>query len=514
MAWRACLGCALAALRPGWQRLLLLLAVVAATGCASLGSAPPAVVTFAHINDVYEIEPVENGRFGGPARWATVFGQLRQSSAPVIVTLGGDYLSPSALGTAKVDGEALAGRQMVDVLNAVGVDLATFGNHEFDVSEKAFRRHLTQAHFKLVSSNVTDAGGAPFAGVATSLILPVQAGGRQLNIGVIGVTVDATATPWVRYRDRLQAAREEIARLRGRTDALVAITHLPLAQDAELLEALSEIDLVLGGHEHENWHLLRGRQFAPIVKADANGRSIAVVTMAFGAPGERPTVSTRWQLVDERVPADPAVAAIAQRWTALGFAGFSAQGFKPEALVAITSEALDGREATVRNRPGRLTDLIAQAMARAAGPVQAALFNGGSVRIDDVLPAGPITEYDVIRVLPFGGKVVTAELDGELLVRVLDSGAGNQGLGGYLQTWGIQRTPEGEWRIAGRAIDPKARYRVALTDFLLTGAEVNMGYLRRDHPQVHDIRELGDIRKAVMEELGRVYLPATGEGRR
>ena len=292
------------------------------------------------------------------------------------------------------------------------------------------------------------------------------------------------------------------------------ISHLPLAQDAELVEALSEVDLVLGGHKHENWHLLRGRQFAPIVKADANGRSIAVVTMAFGAPGERPTVSTRWQLMDERVPADPAVAAVAQRWTALGFAGFSAQGFKPEALVATTTEALDGREATVRNRPGRLTDLIAQAMARAAGPVQAVLFNGGSVRIDDVLPAGPITEYDVIRVLPFGGKVVTAELDGELLVRVLDSGAGNQGLGGYLQVWGIQRTPGGEWRIAGQPITPKARYRVALTDFLLTGAEVNLGYLRRDHPQVHDIRELGDIRKAVMEELRRVYLPATGEGRR
>ncbi|MBS0392789.1 MAG: hypothetical protein JSR23_16850, partial [Proteobacteria bacterium] len=84
----------------------------------------------------------------------------------------------------------------------------------------------------------------------------------------------------------------------------------------------------------------------------------------------------------------------------------------------------------------------------------------------------------------------------------------------YLQTWGIRRTPEGEWRIAGRAIDPKARYRVALTDFLLTGAEVNMGYLRRDHPQVHDIRELGDIRKAVMEELRRVYQPATEAGRR
>lgn len=503
MNMRACLGRALAAV----------LAVMVATGCASVAPAPPAVVTFAHINDVYEIEPVENGQFGGPARWATAFERLRQSSAPVIVTLGGDYLSPSALGTAKVDGEALAGRQMVDVLNAVGIDLATFGNHEFDVPEKAFRRHLAQARFKLVSTNVTDASGAPFAGVATSLVLPVQAGGRQLNIGVIGITVDAAAAPWVRYRDGIQAAKEELARLQGRTDAIVALTHLPLFLDIELVEALPEIDLVLGGHEHENWHLLRGRQFAPIVKADANGRSIAVAAMAFGRAGERPTVSTRWQIMDGRVPADPAVAAVARRWTQVGLAGFSAQGFNPEALVATTTEALDGREATVRNGPGRLTDLIAQAMARAAGPVQAALFNSGSVRIDDVLPAGPITEYDVIRVLPFGGRIVTADLEGELLLRVLDTGAGNQGSGGYLQAWGIERTPEGEWRIAGQPIAPGARYPVALTDFLLTGAEVNMGYLRRDHPQVHGLRELGDIRRAVIEELRRVYPPAQAAGR-
>ena len=76
-----------------------------------------------------------------------------------MTTLGGDYLSPSAIGTAKVDGEPLAGRQMVDVLNAVGVDWATFGNHEFDVSEAAFRQRLAEQKFRIVSSNVTDANG-------------------------------------------------------------------------------------------------------------------------------------------------------------------------------------------------------------------------------------------------------------------------------------------------------------------------------------------------------------------
>jgi 5'-nucleotidase len=487
-------------------RILLLLAGIATSSAIAAASGKPAVVTFAHINDVYEIEAVEGGKYGGPARWATAIKRLKRTNSPVIVTLGGDYLSPSALGTAKVEGEPLAGRQMVDVLNAVGIDWATFGNHEFDVSEQAFRRHLAQARFKLVSTNVAEANGQPFASVATSMIVPVKAGGRTVRIGVIGITVDATEKPWVRYRDGIVAAREELAKLRGRTDAIVALTHLTLAQDAELVAALPELDLALGGHEHENWLMLRGRQFVPVVKADANGRSIAVVSMTFGKPGTRPSVSTRWQLMDDHVPADPAVAAIARRWTDAGFAAFRAQGFSPEAVVATTTEPLDGREATVRNRAGRLTDLIAESMARSVGPVDVALFNSGSVRIDDVLPAGPITEYDVIRVLPFGGRIVTAELEGALLARVLETGENNQGLGGFLHAWGASKVADGWW-IAGKPIDPVARYRVALTDFLVSGAEINLGFLKRDHPQMHGLREQGDIRRALIEELARAYRP-------
>lgn len=486
------------------MRLIALLAVLLLTGAARAETVAPATVTFVHLNDVYEIQPIEGGKYGGPARWATAIKQLKQTAAPVIVTLGGDYLSPSALGTAKIDGQALAGRQMVDVLNAVGVDWVTFGNHEFDVSEAAFRAHLKQGRFRLVSSNVTDAEDRPFAGVATSMVVPVEIGGRTIRIGVIGITIDSTAKPWVRYLDGIQAARHEVDTLKGRTDAIVALTHLPLALDAQLLQAVPEIDLALGGHEHENWLMLRGPQLAPVVKADANGRTLAIASMSFGAPGARPTVAVRWQAMDERVAADPAVAAVAQRWTEAGFAAFRSQGFAPEAVVATTTEPLDGREATVRNRAGRLTDLIAEAMAHAAGAVDLALFNAGSVRIDDVLPAGSITEYDVIRVLPFGGKIVTADLEGGLLARVLDVGLANQGLGGYLHAWGVQRVGEG-WQVGGQPLRAGQHYRVALADFLLSGGEINLGFLKRENPQVRDVRELGDIRKAVIVELTRAY---------
>lgn len=475
-------------------------------GATSGPPEPPAVLTIVHLNDIYEIMPIEGGRYGGPARVATVIADLKKAGAPVLTTLGGDYLSPSALGTAKLDGKPLAGRQMVDVLGAMGLDWATFGNHEFDVSEEAFRAHLTEARFRIVSTNVTDADGKPFAGVPTSAIVPVLVGGRSLRIGLIGVTIDSTRKPWVRYRDPIQAAQEEVAKLAGQTDAIIALTHLSLAQDADFVAAVPGLDLVLGGHEHENWQLSRGPRFTPIVKADANVRSLAVTTLTFGASGARPVVATRLQLIDETIPSDQAVLARAERWMEIGFAAFRKEGFAPEAVVATSTEPLDGREATVRNRPGRLTDLIAAAMLREADDAQVAVFNSGSVRIDDVIPAGPITEYDIIRILPFGGKVVAVTMDGALLARVLDMGVNNQGLGGYLHSAGAAWT-EGGWRIAGKPLDPAASYPVIMTDFLLSGGEINLGFLNKDNLQIHGVRELRDIRRVMIEELKKVYPP-------
>ena len=480
------------------------LPTAAAQAAPPASSAPkPVTVTIVHLNDVYEILPVEGGKSGGLARVATVIQQLRKTRSPLMVTLGGDYLSPSALGTAIVDGRPIAGRQMVDVLNATGVDWATFGNHEFDVSEAAFRAHLAQAKFRLVSSNVTDAGGQPFPGVATSAIVPVRAGARTVRIGFIGVTIDSNPKSWVTYRDAIAAAKAEVEKLRGRTDAIVALTHLSLAQDAEFVEAVPGIDLVLGGHEHENWLMYRG-PFVPVVKADANVRSVAIVTLTFGAPGARPEVASRLQRIDDSIAAAPAVDAVARQWVERGFEAFRRQGFAPEAVVATTTEPLDGRESTVRNRSGKLTDLIAAALAHEAGTADVAFFNGGSVRIDDVLPPGSITEYDIIRVMPFGGKVVKAGLEGALLARVLDTGVNNEGTGGFLHAWGAKREG-GAWLVQGKPIDPTRRYAVALNDFLLTGGETNLGFLTRTNPQVHDVVELRDVRRAVIEELALTY---------
>ncbi len=133
--WKFVLACAIAAL--AWPP------AVDAQPTAQEAAPTPVTVTVVHLNDVYEILPVEGGKSGGLARVATVIQQFEGDSAPrhrsrwAATTCRRRRSAPPS-STA----QPLAGRQMVDVLNATGVDWATFGNHEFDVSEAAFRAHL------------------------------------------------------------------------------------------------------------------------------------------------------------------------------------------------------------------------------------------------------------------------------------------------------------------------------------------------------------------------------------
>jgi 5'-nucleotidase len=454
-----------------------------------------ATITILHFNDVYEITPVDAGKAGGLARVARYRAELESRVPGLLTTLGGDYASPSALGTARVNGERLAGKQMVAVLNIVGVDWATFGNHEFDIPEAALRARLAEATFKTVSSNVTDRDGALFPNTVTHAIVPVRAGGRTVRVGLLGLTIDSNKQPWVRYAPPVEAARAAIANLQGRCDLVVALTHLTLAGDREIAEQVPEIDLILGGHEHENWVIERGPRFTPIVKADANVRTLALVTvrvpLARAAANADPTVTTTFVEVTDAMKEGPRTAAEVRKWTEVGFEGFRRDGFDPAAIVTRLTASLDGRESSVRNGPTRLTALITEAMRHEAG-TEIAIFNGGSIRIDDVLGPGPVTQYDVIRVLPFGGKVVKATFTGALLSRVLEIGKQNQGTGGYLHSAGVPAT-----------IDPAGRYTLAISDFLLTGMETNLGFLTRQNPEVSDISDLRDIRMAVIDELKR-----------
>lgn len=464
----------------------------------------PRTVTILHFNDVYEITPVAAGTSGGLARVATLRAALRRSVPGLVTVLGGDFYSPSAMGLAVVDGQRLAGRQMVSVLNRVGLDWAVLGNHEFDIRESEFLQRINESRFGYVTTNVSDSAGRLFPRAVRHAILRIRTPAGLVRLGVIGLTIDDNRPAWVRFENPVVAAQREVALIRDSVDAIVALTHLTLAQDQQLAESVPDIALILGGHEHENYELRRGPRFTPIVKADANVRTVVTVTLSFSRRGTRPNASVRFIPVDTTIREHPAVAREVAGWVARADSAYRAEGLEPRATVATLPAALDGREAVVRTRDGELTTIIATALRTEVPGAEIGLMNGGSIRIDDVLPVGRVTQYDVIRVLPFGGKVSGTTLSGALLQRVLDQGELNRGSGGYLHAVGVTRDAA-RWLVAGQPIDPARRYTVATTDFLLTGRERGLAYLAPNNPDMGPITEYRDIRMVVIDELRRRY---------
>ena len=492
--------------------LLLLGLMVACSDDKSAGPAAPSAgkdhvvaLTILQMNDVYELTPVSGGAEGGVARLATLRGQLRAENPNTYTVLAGDLLNPSALSTATVDGQRLAGRQMVDVMNILGLDYATFGNHEFDLSQEQLSLRLAESKFRWISSNVSQADGQPFPNVPANVTFTARNDdGDEVRVGLFGLTVASNPVPYVAYRDPVTVAKEQVAALRSQVDVLIAITHLSLEGDIDLVQQVPEIDLVLGGHEHENVEVERGADFTPVSKADANGRSVYIHRFRFDTSTKVLDHDSTLQRVTPALADDPVVGQAVDRWVKAAFDGFRAQGFEPTRPVATTAEPLDGRESSVRNRPTRLTELTAAGMQHEAPETELAIFNGGAIRIDDVIPPGEVTEYDIIRTLPFGDAIVSVQMSGSLLLRTLDQGLANAGTGGYLQVSNVTRNPGGDgWQVNGAALDVGRSYSVAIVNFLLSGREIKLDFLTRDNPEITVVAEHGDIRKALIAELQR-----------
>jgi len=81
-------------------------------------------ITIVHFNDVYNIESGTQEPVGGAARFKTAVGRL--SDRDPLVLFSGDALNPALMSS------VTNGRQMVPVLNALGVHCAVYGNHDFD----------------------------------------------------------------------------------------------------------------------------------------------------------------------------------------------------------------------------------------------------------------------------------------------------------------------------------------------------------------------------------------------
>lgn len=456
-------------------RLRLLVLALLALASAALGDAAGAQdqriatrLTFLHFNDAYQISPRRG--LGGMGPMATLVQRERARAPQSVLTFGGDLISPSLLsGITK-------GAHMIEFANALRLQIAVLGNHEFDFGPEVLAQRIGESKFPWLGANVLGTDGKVFPGVAATRILQMG----PVKVGFFGlVTPEARlyirgGTP-VNFTPFLPAARAAVDQLKqDGAQVIVAVTHMNLYEDQQLVREVRGIHLVLGGHEHIPITVYeRG---VLILKAGSDAEFLGVADLDVVIERGETTAIPSWRLVaNYGVVADPTVQTLVRKYE---------QQLEREMgqPIGTTETAMDSHAATVRLREAAFGNLVADAM-RAATGADVAVMNGGGLRGNKEYPAGStISARDVFSEMPFGNVVLVLEAKGSDIKAMLEHGLSRAGteFGGFPQVSGVkvvfdpakpvgQRIESvlvGEW-----ALDPNRTYRLAVNDFMAQGGD-------------------------------------------
>lgn len=512
-------------MKPQFYFLFFLLFLISCTSKKTIVNNPNddglIEIVFLHVNDVYEIAPLPGDDKGGMARVATLKKQLLVKNKNTLAILPGDFVSPSVIGTLKdPDGNKIKGAHMIDVMNATGIDIVTFGNHEFDLDEEDIQKRIDESEFQWVSSNVLHNKNkklTPFyknknekrvkkEEIPETIIKTfTDEDGTSLTVGFFGVTLDVKQQPFVAYEDPIQRSKAMVKKLDSKVDLIFPITHLEIEDDLKLAKAIPRFPLIMGGHDHNNMRHLEGSTV--VAKADANAKTAFVHTVKYNTKKKTYTVYSELITLDNSFSLDPTVNKRVEYWNEIADKDLKSKGFSPTETVVVLDEILDGTEGTVRGGQCPLGNIVVESIDYASGEKsEAAIMNSGSIRIDDML-SGNLTQYDIIRILPYSGKIIEVEMTGVLLKKLLESSEQNKGEGGYLQLAGIEVDEASlTFKIGGELLKTDRNYTIAMNDFLLAGYDYkfftkdNEGIIKVNMPDKNDAIK-NDLRKAVINYL-------------
>jgi 5'-nucleotidase len=221
-------------------------------------SAADTVITILHTNDTHsQIDPLPandaNAGKGGIARRATLVKRVRKENPNTLLVDAGDVLQ----GTPYFN--FYKGEVEYKAMSAVGYDVGTLGNHEFDNGVEALAAALKFANFDIVSANYDVKGTALEPLVKRYVVKTV--GGIRIGLFGLGVSPVALITPdnfkGVTYIDPVIAARDVVKKLREdeRCALVVCVSHLGYNDDTQRGDRLVSsqvdgIDFIASGHTH------------------------------------------------------------------------------------------------------------------------------------------------------------------------------------------------------------------------------------------------------------------------
>jgi 5'-nucleotidase len=402
---------------------------------------------------------------------ATLRKKIQAESPNTLFLLAGDTLSPSVAST------IFKGAHIIEVWNALGLDYACLGNHEFDFGDEVLSERMKESKFTWLGANVVDRRTNKLFNDTPPFVIREMGGVRIGLFGLLTTDTDESSKPSknIRFVDPILTARSLVKQMRAKgAQIIVALTHLTMSKDKELA-ATGLVEVILGGHEHEVLQAMAGR--TPIFKWGADARVLGRIDLNVNAATGK-LMSLDWAgiPVTDATPDDNAIAAIV--------AGYenkvSAELDKP---IGRTAVELDGRSISNRTGETNLSNFVADAFRQAAN-ADIGFSNGGGMRANKVFPVGPITKRDVLTMLPFENPVVKIAVTGAVVKAALENGVSlvveESESGRFPQVSGLQfefdgRKPVGsrvvKVTVNGQPLDEKKTYTLASTGFIADGGD-------------------------------------------
>lgn len=377
----------------------------------------------------------------GYTKLAAMKEELKESHAYVGVVSAGDFVQGGSLGVVS------RGEYIIDIMNLVGYDAVTLGNHEFDYKTERLKELMQKLSAPVTSCNYQKIGEG-------TVFLPyTMVTYGETDVAFIGITTPDTISCSApnQFRDEkgnyiysfcgdtlfsvvqasIDAAKKEGA------EVVIALSHLGTESVAEkwsaqaLIQNTSGLDVVLDGHSHStiSQMLLEDKDGQTVVLSSTGTKFAHIGKLTIGKEGIGTELVATEGYEKTNSTVDVYVGKIQADYQLLG------ERVVGKTEYTLTTEDENGNR-LIRKEETNLGDFCADSYRIVTG-ADVGFINGGGIRAS--IDAGEITVNDLLNVFPFNNSTCVAEVTGQQIADMLELGmcAYPEERGGFQHVSGI-----------------------------------------------------------------------------
>ncbi len=406
------------------------------------------------------------------------------------------------------------GESMIELMNILGYDAMTLGNHDFNYGYEQLLKLKEEADFPILVANIERKDGNDSDFAAHKIFEDVNG----VKVGVFAIATPESAyksnpknTAEIEFTDYIKAAKKQVAELKeADVDVIIALSHLGLDESSKersdiLAKEVPGIDLILDGHSHTS--LLEGKYVGDTLIAQTGGQltEVGEVTLTFDSNNKLIYKNAK-TLNYDAFKGYTSDAKIVEKIAAFNEANDKVL----KKVVGETAVELEGAREKVRTGETNLGNLLTDAMLDVSG-ADIAITNGGGIRAS--IDAGEITHEEIITAFPFLNYPVLLEVKGTDVLAALEFGVNEapEAVGKFPHVAGITfkydpEQPAGkrvfDVKVGDEDLDLEKNYKVVTNDFMAIGGD---GYeMFKDAKELETYGLLSEVLESYIAKKGKV----------